>query len=151
MGRTSDPSGTLLGLSWASLGPLLGASWPLLAALGSLLGALGGRWTRQKTEKKRILASLRASWLLLALSWPHLGASRAHLEASGAVFWSLHGLAREIPTHVPGRVVTTGFQERGWESLLAFRLDWLGIGHASSWQQSPGTPLGAAVSAKRFQ
>ena len=52
MGRTSDSSWTLLGLSWGGLGLLLGTSWPLLllswallgrcwAVLGTLLGALG--------------------------------------------------------------------------------------------------------------
>ena len=59
-------------------------------------------------------------------------------------------LGSEIPTHVPGNVVTPGFQEHGWESALAFRLDicWeLGIQALGS--NRLGTPWGAAVSAKR--
>ena len=32
-------------------------------------------------------------------------------------------LGSEIPTHVPGKVVTQGFQEHGLESALDFRLD----------------------------
>ena len=49
-----------------------------------------------------------------------LGLPGLILEGSWAVFWFPHGLPREIPTTVPGKVVIPGFQERPWESLLAF-------------------------------
>ena len=137
---------TLLGPSWASLGEALAFSWSPLGSLGAPLGPLEPSKLRPKTvpkpagvKKDRQKIDFGRTWPCIGASWPHLGASRAHLEGSWAVFWSLHGLPREIPTHVPGKVVTPGFQEHGWESLVAFRLDWLGISHASSWQQSPGT------------
>ena len=129
-----DSLGTLSAPSWDPLGTLLGRSWPLLDALGALPGRPGAskkcarsrwseNWTRQKTKKNGffpLLLLLGRSWPCLGPSWPHLGTSRAHLEGSWAVFWFPHGLPREIPTTVPGKVVIPGFQERPWESLLAF-------------------------------
>ena len=127
LGPSRHPLGTLLGLSWGALG----RSWTLLghfpAAPGRLKSAqeaAGVRTGRAKKRKKNgffpLLLLLGRSWPCLGLSWPHLGTSRAHLEGSWAVFWFPHGLPREIPTTVPGKVVIPGFQERPWESLLAF-------------------------------
>ena len=139
MGPHSDPLGTLLGLSGGllgALGALLGHSWALL-----------GRSERDKKRKKHgflpPLLLLGRFWPCLGASWPHLGASRAHLEGSLAVFWyqSLHNLSSclffklcnewyqslQRFTSSLGLKLPPGFQERGWESLSTFRLDWLGI------------------------
>ena len=60
-----EASCELLGLSWEGLGPLLGPSWQLLAALGRSRGLLGRRLAasdaakkREKSAGVRILASL---------------------------------------------------------------------------------------------
>ena len=142
-----------MGPSWGCLGTLLGPSWQLLGALGALLGrswALLGRSGRDKKRKKNaffpLLLLLGRSWLFFGASWPHLGPSRAHLEGSWEVFWSLHGLPPEIPTHVPGKVVTPGCQEHVWEFLRwpSAKICWelLGVRCSSSWHQSLGTSLG---------
>ena len=68
------PFAALLG---SSLGTLLGVSWPVLGALGALLGTLG--------------RSLRAPATLPGRSWPHLCASAWSLGAPGC---SLAALGR---------------------------------------------------------
>ena len=69
LGRTSDPSWTLLGRPWACLGRLLAALGPILGILGPLLG--------------RSWALLGALGAVLAWSWALLGALGRCLGAPG--------------------------------------------------------------------
>ena len=167
------------GVSGASLGALerlLGRSWAVLGALGALLGrswALLGRSERDKKRKKHgflpPLLLLGRFWPCLGASWPHLGASRAHLEGSLAVFWyqSLHNLSSCLFCKTLQRMVPIVAKVHiiiGFEAATRFPGTWVGISIdlpprlagnllgvrcSSSWQQSLGTPRGAAVSAKR--
>ena len=94
----------------------LDALCPDLASLGLILGPPGQYFGLHMAFPGRFPPTFLAK-LLQQVS---RNARGNHLEGSWAVFWSLHGLPWEIRTHVPGKVVTPGFQERPWESLLAF-------------------------------
>ena len=140
MGPHSDPLGTLLGLSWGllgALGALLGHSWALL-----------GRSERDKKTKKKTDSSLSCCFLaafgpvlaplglilvppglILRALWQYFGTNHCTIyrhayfvKLCNEWYQSLQRFTSSLGLKLP-----PGFQERGWESLSTFRLDWLGI------------------------
>ena len=102
-----------MGLSWEGLGPLLGASWPLLGLSCALLGrswdALG--------------ALLGCSWALLGRSWAPLGPLLGHLGHPWVNSWPSEP-SRTAPGLVLGRFskdfcINFRMEPHGWNNALA--------------------------------
>ena len=109
-----EASGTLLGLSSGPLGALLGLSWALLGPSWGALGRSSGALDARKNAKKTFLLPF---WCFLAAVGPVLVPLGLIFRPPGQYFSLFLALARDIPTHVPGKIVTPGFQEHVWDFL----------------------------------
>ena len=164
-----DPIRTLLGRSWGSLGgswALLGRSW---GTLGRSWGALKATKNEKNTDSclpccflaafRPVLAALGLilvpPGLILRALWQYFGTNHCTIyrhayfvKLCNEWYQSLQRFTSSLGLKLP-----PGFQERGWESLSTFRLDWLGIcwelGVPAPGSNRLGPPRGAAVSAKR--
>ena len=74
---------------------LLGPSWPLLAALGQLLGLSGGDLGRSWTALGRSWAALGHSWALLGRSWHDTKKSLKNIMKKMTDLGSQNGAQRE--------------------------------------------------------
>ena len=138
-----DPIRTLLGRSWGSLG----GSWALLGRSWGTLGRSWGALKATKNEKNTdsclpccflaafgpVLAPLGLilvpPGLILRALWQYFGTNHCTIyrhayfvKLCNEWYQSLQRFTSSLGLKLP-----PGFQERGWESLSTFRLDWLGI------------------------
>ena len=121
-GTLGDLLGDLVGISrWVSLGALLGLSWALLGSLGALLGLSGGllgrSWGQGRDDDDGddgpcgplgLESSFGPSWL------PLLGPNLAHLASMLVPFWLLFFVYLLIHFWVSFR---TYFLEASWALL----------------------------------